>query len=53
MRIIFTLTALLEIPDADCLPPAEDVQKAFKELFESEGIIVRSMEIMNYTQPVE
>ena len=48
MRILFNLCTTIEVPDADCFPPREDLETALVNMFEDEGMIAHGLEITNY-----
>ena len=53
MRILFNLMTTIEVPDADCFPKREEVEKELVEFFKSEGMIAHGLEITNYGVPAE
>ena len=58
IKILFNLMATIEIPDVEIpegksLPPREELEKAFVELFGGEGMIAHGLEITNYGVPAD
>ena len=49
MRIMFNLTTTIEVPEADIFPPREEVERQLTVLFADEGMVVRRIEVTNYS----
>ena len=49
MRILFNLTTTIEVPEADIFPPREEVERQLTVLFADEGMVVRRIEVTNYS----
>ncbi len=53
VKIIFDLSAKIEVPGADNFPLREDVEKMLIEFFKSEGMIAYGLEVTNYCVPAD
>lgn len=48
MTLKFNLTATIDVPDADEVPPKEEIEKSIAEILEFEGMVSHELAVTDY-----